>query len=352
VLPAYRRLHDYLAQDYLPKARDTVAWTDLPSGDLWYAHLVRLHTSLDLTPDEVHELGLREVARLRANFVALQGPLGVPGDQRAAFDALRADPTLHLNGARAMLTGYEELGRRIDARLPSQFARTPGAALEIRAIEDFRAMNAPPVSYAPPSADGARRAVLFVNTSEPASRPAFALEAHYLREASPGRHFQVALAQETPDLPRFRRFGSEPAYVEGWASYAVSLGDELGLLADPYSQFGALDFDLLQSARLVIDTGLHAKGWTRERALEYLRANTAASEADMALEVDRSIALPGQALSGKVGQLKILELRRRAEAKLGGAFDPRSFHAAVVGHGSLPLPVLEAQLARWTEARR
>jgi uncharacterized protein (DUF885 family) len=353
VLPAYRRLHDYLAQDYLPKARDTVAWSDLPSGDLWYAHLVRLNTTLELTPAEVHELGLREVARLRANFAAqLQGPLGVPGDAHAAFDALRADPKFHFNSARPLLETYVSLRGRVDANVASLFPRRVKTPLDIRAMETFATIAAPPAFYQPPSADGARPGMLSINTSDLASRPSFAIEAQYLQQAVPGHHYQVVLAQRAPELPRFRRFGSDPAFRDGWALYAVSLGPRLGLLAEPYSQFGALDLELLQAARLVVDTGLHAMGWTRQRAIEYLRANTAASEADIAAEVDRCIALPAQGLAGKVGQLKILELRRRAEAQLGDRFDVRAFHDVIVGSGSLPLPVLEAKLTRWTAARR
>jgi uncharacterized protein (DUF885 family) len=353
VLPAYRRLHDYLAQDYLPQARTSVGLSDLPSGDLWYAHLVRFNTTLELTPEQVHELGLHEVARLRANFAAqLQEPLGVPGDARAAFDTLRADPKFQFSTTRPLFDSYAASRGRVDARLASQFLRRPRARLEIRPLPGFRSNAAPPVVYQPPSAEGARPATLFVNTSALASRPAYAIDALYLSEAVPGRHYQVALAQQAPELPRFRRFGTSPAFGDGWSLYAVSLGEELGVLADPYARFGALDLELRHAARLVIDTGLHAQGWTRQRAIDYLRANTAASEADIAAEVDRCIALPAQGLAATVGRLRILELRRRTEARLGDRFDARAFHDAVVGSGALPLPVLEAKLARWSEARR
>lgn len=353
VLPAYRRLHDYLAQDYLPMARDTVAWSDLPSGDLWYAHLVRLHTTLDLTPDDVHELGLREVARLRANFAAqLQGPLGVPGDIDAAFDALRADPRFRFASPQTLLQGYDSARTRADARLATQFTRRARSGLDVRAMDSYQTIAGPPIAYELPGADGTRHGRLLVNTSDLASQHAFALEAQYLQFGVPGRHYQVSLAQQAPELPRFRRFGSDPAFSDGWALYAVGLGSELGLLADPYTQFGALNLELLAAARLVIDTGLHARGWSRQRAIDYLRANTAASEADIVVEVDRSIALPARGIAAKVGQLRLLDQRRRAEAKLGDRFDIRAFHEAVVGAGSLPLPVLEARLVRWTEARR
>ena len=347
VLPAYRRLHDYLAQEYLPQARTSVGWSDLPSGDLWYAYLVRYHTTTELTPDQVHDLGLREVARLRANLAGSQVALGVAGEPRAVFDAMRADPRFQFGDAQLLLAGYESLRTRVDAALPALFLRRPAATFEIRPVEGSRAAAAATASYQPSSADGARPGVFYVNTYDLASRPSYSMEAVYLHEAVPGHHYQLALAQETPNLPRFRRFGWDTAYGEGWALYAESLGAELGLYADPYSQYGALTMELWRAARLVVDTGLHAKGWERQRAIDYLRDNTALGAADIAAEVDRYIAWPGQALAYKVGQLRILELRGEAQAKLGERFDLREFHEQVVGSGSLPLPVLEAKVRRW-----
>jgi uncharacterized protein (DUF885 family) len=347
VIPAYRRLHDYLAREYLPQARDTVGWSALPAGDYWYAHLVRFHTTLDLTPDEVHELGLREVARLRGDLARLQPALGVAGDARAVFDTMRADPKFHAASPAALLHGYEALRARVDAQVPALFKRVPQAKFVIRAVEPHRAAASATASYQAPAADGSRPAVFYVNTHDLPSRPTYMMEAVYLHEAVPGHHFQVALAQETPNLPSFRRFGDDTAYGEGWGLYAESLGPQLGLLADPYSQFGALSLELWRAVRLVVDTGLHAKGWTRERAIDYMRANTALGETDIAAEVDRYIAWPGQALAYKVGQLKILELRERARQKLGPRFDLREFHEQVVGSGSLPLTVLEAKIDRW-----
>lgn len=352
VLPAYRRLHDYLAQDYLPRARDTVSWSNLPSGDLWYAYLVRYYTSTDMTPDEVHEFGQREVARLRASVAGMQGELGIAGEPRIVFDALRADPRFQFGSAQSMLAGYAALRARVDARLPSLFLRRPKSTFEIRPIGGIGAASAAAASYAPPDAAGGRAGVLYVNTSELAARPSYAMEALYLGEAVPGHLYQAALAQETPGLPRFRRFGDDAAFVAGWALYAESLGAELGLYADPYSRFGALNMELWRAAALVVDTGLHAKGWSRQRASEYLRANTALGEADIAAEVDRYIACPGQALADKLGQLKILELRRRAEQRLGERFDLRKFHEQVIGSGALPLSVLETRINRWIEALR
>ena len=352
VLPAYRRLHDYLAQEYLPRARDTVSWSDLPSGDLWYAHLVRYYTSTNMTPADVHELGLREVARLRAGLVGQQGALGIAGEPRAVFDALRADPQFQFGDAQSMLAGYAALHDRVDVRLPALFPRRPQATFAVRPVEDFRAASATAVSYSPQSAAGGQAGVLYVNTSELAARPSYAMDALYLGEAVPGRFYLAAIAQEMPDLPRFRRFGDDAAFVAGWALYAQSLGTELGLYADPYSQFGALNVELWRAAALVVDTGLHAQGWSRQRAGDYLRGNTALGEADIAAELDRYVACPGQALADKIGQLKILELRRRAEQRLGERFDLREFHEQVIGSGILPLSVLETRINRWIDARR
>ena len=359
VLPAYRRLHDYLAQEYLPRARATVSWSDLPSGDLWYAHLVRYYTSTNMTPADVHELGLREVARLRASLVGLQGTLGIAGEPRAVFDALRADPRFQFGDVQAMLAGYAALHDRVDARLPALFLRRPQATFAVRPVEGFRAASATAASYSPQSAAGAHAGVLYVNTSELASRPSYALDALYLGEAVPGRFYLAAIAQETPDLPRFRRFGDDAALVAGWALYAQSLGTELGLYADPYSQFGALNVELWRAAALVVDTGLHAQGWSRQRAGDFLRENTALGEADIAAEVDRYVACPGQALADKIGQLKILELRRRADEWEVEVFArserERDRLDALLTSGALlwhPHPMMESPLAhQWLQPR-
>jgi uncharacterized protein (DUF885 family) len=268
------------------------------------------------------------------------------------FDAMRADPKFQSGSAQSLLESYGVVRARVDERLPALFLRRPKAAFEIRPVEGFREAAAASASYSAPSADGARAGVVYVNTAELASRPSYAVDATYLNEAVPGHPYRVALAQETPNLPRFRRFGDSAAFVAGWALYAESLGGELGLYADPYSQFGALNSELWRAAALVVDTGLHAQGWSRQQASEYLRANTALGEANIAAEVDRYIACPGQALADKVGQIKILELRRRAEQRLGERFDVREFHEQVVGSGALPLSVLEARINRWLAARR
>ncbi|MGB5103170.1 MAG: DUF885 domain-containing protein [Steroidobacteraceae bacterium] len=347
VIPAYRRLHHYLQAEYLPQARETVGMSELPNGASWYAYLARYHTTTSMKPDEIHELGLREVARIRAEMERIKNQAGHKGDLKSFLDALRADPNLHYTDPNELLTGYALLRARVDMALPLLFAVRPEAGFEIRAMEAFRAPSEATAQYLPPSADGKRPAVFYVNTYDLPSRPKYSMEALYLHEAVPGHHLQIALAQEATGLPRFRRFAWDTAYGEGWALYAESLGKDLGLYADPYSVFGALSMEMWRAVRLVVDTGIHSKGWTREQAIDYFRANTALGETDIAAEVERYIAWPGQALAYKIGQLKILELRRRAEEKLGPRIDIRAFHSQVVMSGSLPLSVLEARIDRW-----
>jgi uncharacterized protein (DUF885 family) len=300
----------------------------------------------------VHELGLREVARLRANLAALPPIAGGGGDLRGTLDAIRADPQFRASDPAALLSGYEALRQRSNATVPSLFRRQPNANFVIRAVEPFRATSAGSAFAVPPAADGSRPAVFYVNTRDLAARPTYLMTTVFLHEAVPGRLYQATLAQETVNLPNFRRFGADTAFIEGWAAYAETLGRDLGLYDDAASQFGAVSTALLRAARLVIDTGIHAKGWSRARSIDYLRANTALGESDIAAEVDRCIARPGQAVAQEVGEQKLLELRRRAQQQLDTQFDLREFHEQVVGGGSLPLPVLEVKVDRWLERRR
>jgi uncharacterized protein (DUF885 family) len=347
VMPAYRRLHDYLATEYLPKARASIGLSELPNGASWYAYLARYYTSTSMTPEQVHELGLAEVARIRAEMEQVKKQVGHAGDLRSFFDALRADPGFYYKDPGELLAGYDAIRQRVTSALPLLFAVKPKATFEIRAVEAFRASSDAAASYMSGSADGKRPGVFYVNTYDLASRPKYSMEALYLHEAEPGHHLQSAIAQEATGLPRFRRFAYDTAFGEGWALYAESLGHDLGLYTDPYSAFGALSAEMWRAVRLVVDTGIHAKGWTREQAIDYFRANTAVAEKDIAVEVDRYIAMPGQALAYKVGQLEILRLRQRAQQKLGPRFDIRAFHSLVLESGSLPLPVLEAKVDRW-----
>ena len=352
VLPEYRRLHDYLAQEYLPQARDTIAWSELPGGDYWYAWLVRRHTSTELTPDQVHELGLREVARLQTALASLQPELGIAGETRAALEAMRAGATARPAPAPELLTALRDVRARVDANVGSLFARTPTAPLRLRAGAVYRGCSEPSY-YRQASGDGARPAVLEIDTSNGAAMPAYQVEATFLQQAVPGRHLQRSIANDTANLPSFRRYGEwNTAYDDGWALYAASLGSRLGVYADPVSQFGALANELRRAAMLVVDTGIHAKGWGRQRAVEYLRANSALGVAEIEAEVDRTIARPAEGLAYKVGELQLLHLRGEAERRLGSAFDLREFHEQVLGSGSLPWDVLESKLRRWMTAKR
>ena len=352
VLPAYRRLLEFLRDEYLPQARDAVSWSELPNGAEWYAYLVRYHTTTGLTTEEVHELGLAEVARLRVKMERMRQQLSHTGDLASFFDALRADPAQQFVDPEELLAGYRAIEARVTAAMPLLFGRTPRAPFEIRAVEAFRGPSEAAASFQPASADGRRPGVFYVNTRDLPSRPKYAMEALYLHAAVPGHLHRISLAQEAEDLPRFRRFAWDTAFGEGWALYAVTLGVDLGLYTDPYGAFGALATEMGCAVRLVVDTGLHARGWTRAQAIDYFRANTPMGEADIAVQVDRHIARPGEAVACKVGELKIQELRRRAQAALGPRFDIRAFHAQVVESGSLPLAVLESRIDRWIAAQK
>lgn len=350
IAPAYRKLHDFIRDVYLPSARSSVAWSALPNGQAWYAYLVRRSTTLEFTPDAIHELGLREVARIRAEMEKVKAQVGFEGDLAAFFKFLQEDERFYFTDAESLIAGYRQLKQTIDARLPKLFADFPQASYEVRPVEAFRAAAAPGAFYQSPSADGTRPGIFYVNTYNLKAQPKFGMETLSLHEAAPGHHFQIAIQQELDTLPRFRRFGtSYVAYVEGWALYAESLGKELGLFTDPYQYYGHLSDEMLRAMRLVVDTGLHTRGWTRERAIRYMLENSSLALSDIEAEVDRYIAIPGQALGYKIGQLKIREIRARAEAVLGKRFDIREFHSQVLRDGALPLGVLEAKIDRWLE---
>jgi uncharacterized protein (DUF885 family) len=350
--PAYQRLHDFARDEYLPRARASVAWSDLPLGRDWYAFRVKVATTTALTPDEIHRIGLAEVQRIGAEMDRVIAELGFKGDRRTFYDALRTDPRFYFDREEDLLAAYGALKARVRARLPEQFDLAPGAEFEIRAVEPFRAAAQATASYQPPAPDGSRPGILYVNTYDLKSRPKYGIENVYLHEAEPGHHFQIAIQQELGGLPSFRRFGGYGAYSEGWGLYAESLGRELGLYTDPYSYFGALSGEIWRAIRLVVDTGMHAKGWSRQQALDYLLANSAVGATDAAAEIDRYIAVPAQALTYKIGELKIRELKARAQRELGARYDVRAFHRAILADGALPLDVLDAKVGRWIAAQQ
>jgi len=353
VVPAYRRLRVFLHDEYLPRTRTSVAWTALPDGKAWYAFLVEEHTTTSMTPEEIHELGLREVARILAEMDKVRQKVEFKGDLPAFFTYLRDDPQFYYTRGEDLVAGYRQVKKRIDAQLPQLFSVFPHADYEVRAVEPYRAQSAAGAFYQQASADGSRPGIFYINAYNLKSQPRFGMETLSLHEASPGHHFQVSIQQELTGLPRFRRFGGDyTAFVEGWALYAEYLGPELGLFTDPYQWFGRLNDEQLRAMRLVVDTGLHAKGWTREQAIEYMLANSTLAPSDVESEVERYIAWPGQALGYKVGDLHIQALRHKAEAALGGRFDIRDFHREVLSDGAVPLQVLDRKIDRWIESRR
>ncbi len=350
IAPSYQELHDYIRDEYLKSSRSSVAWSALPNGAKWYAYLAKLSTTTDLTPDAIHELGLREVARIRSEMEGVKKQVGFEGDLAAFFKFLQNDQRFYFSDADSLLEGYRELKRKIDARLPELFSDFPKASYEVRPVEAFRAQSAAGASYQSPSADGTRPGIFYVNTFNLKAQPKFGMETLSLHEAAPGHHFQIAIQQELENVPRFRRFGtSYVAYVEGWALYAESLGKELGLFSDPYQYYGRLSDEMLRAMRLVVDTGLHTRGWTREQAMQYMLDNSSMAASDVEAEVERYIAIPGQALGYKIGQIRIAEIRAKAERALGDTFDVREFHSQVLRDGNLPLSVLEAKIDRWIE---
>ena len=352
VLPAYARLADFFERDYLPAARTTVGWSDLPDGAAWYRWRIRGATTMDLPPEQIHELGLKEVARIRAEMLAVKEQVGFKGDLDAFFKHLEDDPQFYFDNEQELLDAYRDVKRRIDALLPKLFSDFPKADYEIRPVEAFRAASAAGGSYQAPSADGTRPGIFYINTHNLRAQPRFGLETLSLHEAAPGHHFQIAIQQELTDLPRFRRFNNYVSYAEGWALYAESLGKELGVFTDPYQWYGRLSDEMLRAMRLVVDTGLHAKGWTREQSIQYMLDNSSMAESDVTAEVERYIVWPGQALGYKLGQLRITELRAKAQAELGAKFDVREFHGQVLRDGAVPMDVLTAKIDRWIAARK
>lgn len=351
MIPAYARLHAFIQADYLPHCRDTAGIGSLPGGPAAYASAVRWHTTTGMSPDEIHEIGLREVARIRGEMDQVRVRVGFKGTlpEFLTFVATDAQFTPFKTDDE-VLEAYRAIEGRILAQVPKFFAHVPRTKFEIRATEKFRVATASH-EYSPGTADGSRPGTFYVPIVKPASYPTPRMENLFLHEAIPGHHFQLSLALENTALPKFRRYDANNAYVEGWGLYTERLGTELGLYTDHYQYFGMLIGDMQRAVRLVVDTGLHAKGWTREQALAFAAENEGGKPAAHVAKIERYMAAPGQALSYKIGQLKILAIRAEAQKQLGENFDIRAFHDCILMEGALPLAVLEARVKRWTETR-
>jgi len=352
VIPAYRKLARYFEKTYLPASRDSVGLSSLPNGSAWYEFLARQFTTTRMTPDEIHRLGLEEVRRIRDEMQAVIDELGFDGDFQAFLEFLRTDPQFYFDNPDDLYVAYLATCKRIDPELVKLFGKLPRTPYGVLPIPDSIAPDTTTAYYTSPAADGSRAGIYWVNLYRPEVRPKYEIEVLSVHEAVPGHHLQLALQQELGDLPNFRRYSGFTAFVEGWGLYSERLGYDLGLYTDPYSRFGALTYDMWRAVRLVVDTGIHYKGWTRQQAIDFFKDNAAKTEHDIVNEVDRYIVTPGQALAYKIGQLKILALRANAEAALGEHFDIRAFHDELLGAGALPLDLLQQRMDAWTAAQR
>lgn len=347
ILPAYARFLTFFEEEYLPASFDKVGCWQRPGGQDMYAALARKFTTTDLTPQQIHDIGQSEVARIRAEMEAIQKQVRYDGSFQEFLTHLRSDPQFFYKDPNDLLQAYKDCCQRIDPELPRLFKRIPKAAYEIVPIPAQMAPDTTTAYYQRPSADGSRPGGYYVNLYRPQDRPKYEIQALSLHESVPGHHFQIALAMELEDTPEFRRYGGYTAFIEGWGLYSEKLGEELGLYQDPYSKFGQLTYEMWRAVRLVVDTGMHSLKWSRQDAVDFFVANTAKSLLDIENEVDRYIAWPGQALAYKIGELKIRELRARAENKLGRRFNIKVFHDVVLRDGAVPLDILEQNVDRW-----
>jgi uncharacterized protein (DUF885 family) len=347
VVPAYRNLQIFIAREYLPASRSSVGIWDSPNGAEYYANRVRWFTTTSLTPDEVHELGLSEVERIRGEMEKIIEQVGFRGTFEEFLQHLRTDSKFRYTSSQDLFDAYVIMAKRIDPLLTDYFGVLPRTPYGVRPIPEANAPDTTTAYYQPLSADGRRPGYFYVNLYRPEERPIYEIPVLTMHEAVPGHHIQQAIAKEQGALPKFRRDFEATAYVEGWALYAESLGDEMGLYADLYDKFGQLTYEMWRAVRLVVDTGMHHKRWTRDQAIQFFRANAAKSELDIVNEIDRYIAWPGQATAYKVGELMIKRLRQRATAELGDRFDLRHFHDEVLSGGAVPLDVLGTRIDAW-----
>jgi uncharacterized protein (DUF885 family) len=352
VIPAFAELYDYFTQTYLPGARLSIALSDLPNGKAWYAYNIRTVTTTSLGPQEIHELGLSEVKRIRQEMDAVITGTGFKGSFEEFSKFLRTDPRFFYTDAESLLRGYRDIAKRADPELAHLFGKLPRLPYGVKAVPTVAEKSQTAAYYQPGSPQAGRPAWYYANTYALDARPKWEMEALSLHESVPGHHIQISLAQEMEGVPDFRKNLEYTAFVEGWGLYAESLGYEMGLYEDPYSKYGQLTYEMWRAIRLVVDTGIHSMGWSRQQAIDYFLANASRSEHDITVEVDRYIVWPGQALAYKIGQLKLKELRAYATRELGPKFDVRQFHDQVLDNGALPLDILEQRIRDWVAAQK
>ncbi len=347
VSPAYQKLLLFFEEVYLPACFEKAGFWQIPSGREFYAFKTKQFTTTNMTPDEIHKIGLDEVARIRGEMQEVMKQVGFKGTFIEFLEHLRADQRYYYRDPNRLLAEYKAICRRIEPKLPKMFGRLPKTPYRLEPIPEHLAPDTTTAYYRRPSADGSRGGTYFVNLFRPETRPKYEMEVLSVHEAVPGHHLQIAISQELEGIPEFRRYGGYTAFIEGWGLYSERLGYELGLYKDPYSRFGQLTYDMWRAIRLVVDTGIHHKGWTRDEAIHFFAINAAKSMHDIENEIDRYIAWPGQALAYKIGQLKILELRKKAEKELGDKFNLSDFHDTVLGQGAVTLSVLERIIDEW-----
>ena len=350
--PAYAEFKRFIEEEYLPKTRARPGIGTLPGGKAVYAMLARHFTTTDMTPEEIHNIGLSEVARIRGEMEEVIEEVGFDGDINAFNDFLRTDPQFYYKTAEELLEGYQSVSKRLDPELVKLFGKLPRMPYGVRPIAPELAPDTTTAFYMRPALDGSRPGWYYVNLYKPEVRPKYEMEVLSVHESVPGHHLQIALAQEVEGLPEFRRNSSVTAFIEGWGLYSERLGYDMGLYKDPYSRYGQLIYDMWRAVRLVVDTGIHYFGWSRQEAIDYFKDNAAKTEADIINEIDRYIGWPGQALAYKIGQLKMLELRAKAEDELGDRFDIRAFHDELLGAGAIPLDALENRMNQWIVAEK